>query len=229
MEEVSIIGVDIAKHVFQVHGARSDGSVAFSKKLSRSKLLPFLASQPRCVVAMEACASSHFWGREIEGLGHKVRLIAPAYVKPFVKRQKNDVADAEAIAEAAGRPTSDALRCGEECREAVGGHGAPGPGPPGSATDAGNQRAAWSPAGVRHHRSSRCLSRRSIGCGSGEHAGEPAGRCRGDEQLAVSACRRPRRANRWPRPTDPEPGAPGCCSAAPDGHTRDRADLCHCA
>ena len=105
MEEVSIIGVDIAKHVFQVHGARSDGSVAFSKKLSRSKLLPFLASQPRCVVAMEACASSHFWGREIEGLGHKVRLIAPAYVKPFVKRQKNDVADAEAIAEAAGRPT----------------------------------------------------------------------------------------------------------------------------
>ena len=86
MGEVSIIGVDIAKHVFQVHGARADGSVAFCNKLSRGKLLSFLALQPRCVVAMEACAGSHHWGREIEALGHQVRLIAPAYVKPFVKR-----------------------------------------------------------------------------------------------------------------------------------------------
>lgn len=105
MEKISIIGVDIAKHVFQIHGARADGSVAFSKKLSRGKLLSFLASQPSCVVAMEACAGSHHWGRQIEAWGHQVRLIAPAYVKPFVKRQKNDAADAEAIAEAAGRPT----------------------------------------------------------------------------------------------------------------------------
>jgi transposase len=79
--------------------------VAFRRKLSRAKLLPFLASQPRCMVAMEACASAHHWGREIQALGHEVRLIAPAYVKPFVKRQKNDTADAEAIAEAAVRPT----------------------------------------------------------------------------------------------------------------------------
>lgn len=105
MNEVSIIGVDIAKHVFQIHGAQADGSPAFSKKLSRAKLLSFLASQPKCVVAMEACAGSHYWGREIEALGHQVRLIAPAYVKPFVKRQKNDAVDAEAIAEAAARPT----------------------------------------------------------------------------------------------------------------------------
>lgn len=105
MDKVSIIGVDIAKHVFQIHGARADGSVAFSRKLSRGKLLSFLALQPRCVVAMEACAGSHHWGREIEALGHEVRLIAPAYVKPFVKRQKNDAADAEPIAEAAVRPT----------------------------------------------------------------------------------------------------------------------------
>lgn len=105
MGEVSIIGVDLAKHVFQVHGAQADGSIAFSKKLSRGKVLSFLALQPRCVVAMEACAGSHHWGREIEALGHQVRLIAPAYVKPFVKRQKNDAADAEAIAEAAARPT----------------------------------------------------------------------------------------------------------------------------
>ena len=91
MEEVSIIGVDIAKHVFQIHGARADGSVAFSKKLSRAKLLPFFWAQPRSVVAMEACAGSHHWGRQIEALGHQVRLIAPAYVKPFVKRQKEAI------------------------------------------------------------------------------------------------------------------------------------------
>jgi len=105
MEQVSIIAVDLAKQVFQLHGAEPDGSVVFRKKLSRVKLLPFLASQPKCIVAMEACAGAHHWGREISEMGHEVRLIAPAYVKPFVKRQKNDAADAEAIAEAAMRPT----------------------------------------------------------------------------------------------------------------------------
>ena len=105
MEQVSIIGLDLAKHVFQVHGAGADGSVAFRQKLPRAKVLPFFAAQPRCLVAMEACASSHYWAREIGALGHEVKLIAPVYVKPFVKRQKNDAADAEAIAEAASRPT----------------------------------------------------------------------------------------------------------------------------
>ena len=105
MDEVSIIGIDLAKRSFQLHGARADGSVVFRKKLSRGKLLGFVASQPRCVVAMEACASAHHWGREIARLGHEVRLMAPIYVKPFVKRQKNDAADAEAICEAALRPT----------------------------------------------------------------------------------------------------------------------------
>jgi len=79
--------------------------VAFRKKLSREKVLAFLAGQPRCVVAMEACGSAHHWGRAIRDVGHEVRLIPPRYVKPFVKRQKNDAADAEAIAEAASRPT----------------------------------------------------------------------------------------------------------------------------
>jgi transposase len=105
MKEVSIIGLDLAKNVFQAHGARADGSVAFRKKLTRAKLLSFFSSAPKCVVAMEACASAHYWAREIGALGHEVRLIAPIYVKPFVKRQKNDAADAEAIAEAASRPT----------------------------------------------------------------------------------------------------------------------------
>lgn len=105
MSDVSIIAIDLAKRIFYLHGAASDGSVLFRKKLSRGQLLTFLADQPRCVVAMEACATAHGWGREIEKLGHRVRLIPPAYVKPFVKRQKNDMADAEAIAEAASRPT----------------------------------------------------------------------------------------------------------------------------
>jgi transposase len=105
MVDVNIIGLDLAKNSFQAHGAQTDGTVAFRKKLSRAKVLPFLAAQPPCLVAMEACASSHYWGREIARLGQQGKLIPPIYVKPFVKRQKNDAADAEAIAEAASRPT----------------------------------------------------------------------------------------------------------------------------
>ena len=105
MAEVTIIGIDLAKSVFQLHGASEDGSVVFRKKLSRGQVLAFISQQSRCVVAMEACATALGWGREFEKLGHDVRLIPPVYVKPFVKRQKNDAADAEAIVEAALRPT----------------------------------------------------------------------------------------------------------------------------
>lgn len=105
MKEVTIVGLDLAKRVFQVHGATADGRVAFRKKLSRGQLLAFFSSLPSCIVAMEACATAHYWARQISCLGHDIRLVPPAYVKPFVKRQKNDAADAEAIAEAASRPT----------------------------------------------------------------------------------------------------------------------------
>ena len=105
MEQVTIIGINLAKRSFQLHGAQADGSAAFRKKLSREKVLDFLTSQPSCLVAMEACASAHYWGREISKLGHEAKLIPPIYVKPFIKRQKNDAADAEAISEAASRPT----------------------------------------------------------------------------------------------------------------------------
>jgi transposase len=105
MGEATIIGVDLAKNVFQLHGEAADGSVVFRKRLSRPQLARFMAEHPPCLVAMEACASAHHWVREMARHGHQVRLIAPRYVKPFIKRQKNDAADAEAIAEAALRPT----------------------------------------------------------------------------------------------------------------------------
>ncbi len=103
MNEVSIIGLDLAKNMFQAHGAGADGSVVFRRKLSRAQLFKFLSDQPPCVVAMEACASAHHWGRTIGDLGHEIRLIPFAYVKLFVRHQKNNMADAEAIAEAASR------------------------------------------------------------------------------------------------------------------------------
>jgi transposase len=105
MEKATIIGIDLAKRVFQVHAAAKDGRPVLRKKVTRAQLLGFLAKQPPAVVAMEACATAPNWGRAISGLGHDVRLVAPIYVKPFVRRQKNDAADAEAIAEAASRPT----------------------------------------------------------------------------------------------------------------------------
>lgn len=86
MSEVTIIGIDLAKRAFQFQGAGSNGSVLFCKKLSRGQVLAFVAGQPKCVVAMEACATAHGWGREFEKLGHEVRLIPPVYVKPFLKR-----------------------------------------------------------------------------------------------------------------------------------------------
>jgi transposase len=95
----------LAKNVFQAHGVDAAGAVVFRKKLRRAQVLEFFATQPHCTVAMEACGGAHFWGREIGGFGHRVRLLPPAYVKPFVKRQKNDAADAEAICEASQRPS----------------------------------------------------------------------------------------------------------------------------
>lgn len=105
MLKVTIIGVDLAKNVFQLHGAAEDGSVVFRKKLSRLLFERFMAGHPPCTVAMEACAGAHHWARRLSFHGHQVRLIPPHYVKPFLKRQKNDAADAEAIVEAALRPT----------------------------------------------------------------------------------------------------------------------------
>ena len=103
MQTITTIGLDLAKNVFQVHGVDATGQVVVRKSLRRSQMLPFFAKLPPCLVGIEACGTSHHWARELIKLGHEVRLMPPAYVKPYVKRQKNDMAVAEAICEAVGR------------------------------------------------------------------------------------------------------------------------------
>ena len=105
MAQVSTIGLDLAKNVFQVHGIDLQGKILVRRPLRRAEVLPFFAKLAPCLVGMEACATAHHWGRELTKLGHTVTLMPPAYVKPYVKRGKTDAADAEAIAEAVQRPT----------------------------------------------------------------------------------------------------------------------------
>jgi transposase len=105
MGQVTAIGLDIAKSVFQVHGVDAEGAVVQRRRLTRARMLPFFAKLGPCKIGIEACATSHFWARQLRTLGHDVRLMPPSYVKPYVKRQKNDTADAEAICEAVTRPT----------------------------------------------------------------------------------------------------------------------------
>ena len=104
MQTVTTIGLDIAKSVFHVHGIDADGNVIVRRQVKRRYVLAFFQKLPRCLVGIEACASSHHWSRELQALGHTVRLMPPAYVKPYVKRHKNDAVDAEAICEAVTRP-----------------------------------------------------------------------------------------------------------------------------
>jgi transposase len=101
---VTRVGLDLAKRVFQVHAVGAKGEIVMARKLTRSQLIPFFAALPPCVVAMEACSSAHHWGRALIELGHEVRLLPPAHVNPYVRRNKNDAVDAAAIYEAAGRP-----------------------------------------------------------------------------------------------------------------------------
>jgi transposase len=105
MGEITTIGLDLAKHVFQVHGVDAQGVVVLRKQLRRSQILAFFGRLPRCLVGMEACATAHYWARELCALGHEVRLMPAQYVKAYVKRNKNDAADAAAICEAVVRPT----------------------------------------------------------------------------------------------------------------------------
>ncbi len=105
MAQVITVGLDLAKNVFQVHGIDDQGKVHVRRSLRRAEMLPFFTKLAPCLVGMEACGTAHHWARELMKLGHTVKLMPPAYVKPYVKRGKTDAADAEAIAEAVTRPT----------------------------------------------------------------------------------------------------------------------------
>ena len=103
--EINTIGIDLAKEVFQVHAVDARGHVVLKKKLKRKEMATFFANLTPCLIGIEACSSSHYWARKLQSLGHQVKLMAPQFVKPYVKANKNDAADAEAICEAVTRPS----------------------------------------------------------------------------------------------------------------------------
>jgi|JI9StandDraft_2_1071091.scaffolds.fasta_scaffold32911_2 hypothetical protein len=115
--QITMIGNDLAKNVFQIYGADRHGKALLSKQLRRDQVMPFFANLQPCLIDIEACSSAHHCVRKLQALGHTVRLMVPQFVKPYVKSNKNDVADAEAICEAVGRP-DDAVRAHQECRAA---------------------------------------------------------------------------------------------------------------
>ena len=139
MGEVTTIGLDLAKHVFQVHGVDAEGATVLRKQLRRGQVLAFFSRLPRCLVGMEACATAHYWARELRALGHEVRLMPAQYVKAYVKRNKNDAADAAAICEAVVRPTMRFV-AGQDGRAAGRCAAAPWPGAAGSPAHGAGER-----------------------------------------------------------------------------------------
>lgn len=119
MKRISILGIDIAKEVFQLHGNDERGKKVLGKRLKRSELFGYVAKLPKCVIGMEACGGSNYWAREFKKLGHEVKLVSPQYVKPYVKRDKNDAKDAEAIAEAVSRPQMRFVPIKEEWQQDI--------------------------------------------------------------------------------------------------------------
>ena len=102
--DITTVGIDIAKRIFQIHGINKNGKTVLKKKLMRDQVLIFMSNLPKCLVGIEACGGANYWAREISKLGHEVKLMAPQFVKPYVKTNKNDQADSEAICEAVSRP-----------------------------------------------------------------------------------------------------------------------------
>jgi transposase len=145
MGQMTTIGLDLAKNVFQVHGVDAEGTVVVRKQLRRSDVLRFFGRLAPCLVGMEACASAIYWARELSGLGHEVKLMPAAYVKAYVKRGKTDAADAEAIAEAVTRPTMRFVAVKTPQQQGILAlHNPQGARSAGPATDDADQCAAWS-------------------------------------------------------------------------------------
>ena len=119
MKEITTVGLDLAKNVFQVHGIDAEGAVVIRRQIRRAQLLLFFSRLAPCLIGIEACAGAHYWARELTKLGHEVRLIPPSYVKPFVKRGKTDAADAEAICTAVTQPTMRFVPVKSELQQAV--------------------------------------------------------------------------------------------------------------
>src|SRR5690242_20626851 len=105
MKNITLLAIDVAKTIFQLHGVNEQGQCVLKKRISRDKLMEFIANLPSCTIVMEACSSTYYWARQFQKHQHKVKLISPQYIKPFVKGNKNDGNDSEAIAEAASRPS----------------------------------------------------------------------------------------------------------------------------
>ncbi|NOG74014.1 transposase [Roseicella sp. DB1501] len=160
MEKITTIGLDLAKSVFQVHGVNAAGGVVVRRKLRRSALLDFFAALSPTLVGMEACGRAHHWARELTRLGHTVRLMPPAYVKPYVKRGKTDAADTEAICEAVTRPTMRFVP--EKSRGAAGQpNGAEGPRHASAPAHPDHQRTALPPHRIRHRDRAGVQARRA--------------------------------------------------------------------
>ena len=152
--QVITIGIDLAKQVFHVHGVDANDKVVFNKPLRRSQVLTFFAKLAPCLIGMEACASAHYWARELKKLGHDVRLMPAKDVKAYVKRNKNDAVDAAGVLRG-GPATDGAYRAGEDAPAASPAHAAPRARPTCAAAYTGHQWAALAPGRARH----RCRAR----------------------------------------------------------------------
>jgi hypothetical protein len=164
MSEVTTIGLDLAKHVFQVHGTDASGATVLRKQLRRGQVVAFFAALPRCLVGLEACATAHYWARELQAVGHEVRLMPAQYVKAYDKRNKNDGGCGGDLR--GGKPAEHAL-CGDQDGRAAGSTAAaPRPGKAGSAAPQPGQHAAGASGRVRGDRAAR-VAQRCASAGSG--------------------------------------------------------------
>lgn len=221
---VKTVGLDLAKDVFQVHGISENGRVVFNKPIKRAKLLAFFETLPPFVVGMEACGSSHHWGRQLRTLGHDVKLMPAGYVKPYVKRGKNDAVDAEAICEAVRRPTMRFVEIKTEDQQAILSiHRTARPGRP-AAHPAGQYdpqpAARVRPYSAHWDRSGDGFCEASLGWGSPGHAGDRDRHAR----HSVLSVHRPERAHRRILQDDRATCLAERRCAQVDAHAGDRAD-----